>query len=338
MTFADLSQLVETPTYVLRRIAGFLQRELQRIIEASDYTFEDVRDDCWANNLDRPAYNTHVFSVPLEYLLDGANLIARVPVSEIIYPQPLSAQERQQLIEEKTKLVDQLLELNNQLNRHIRDNKDGLVLLVDRRYQALTAQIEELTREIAEFEDAYQQARPNLPLLTFTLLPYFGAAYLDQEGYIFVPDGSGALIHLNNGKTTASIYSQPVYGDDLSFRGDAHRPHQNHLPVFAEAGQSGILAVIEEGEALARIQADIAGKLHSYNVVYPQFTLRPSVMSIVRRYQSRMYQGDIRVRYVFLEGEDADYVGMAHAYQDYCGGSLAFSLFPSMNIFRFFWI
>ena len=189
LTFADLSQLVETPTYVLRRIAGFLQRELQRIIEASDYTFEDVRDDCWANNLDRPAYNTHVFSVPLEYLLDGANLIARVPVSEIIYPQPLSAQERQQLIEEKTKLVDQLLELNNQLNRHIRDNKDGLVLLVDRRYQALTAQIEELTREIAEFEDAYQQARPNLPLLTFTLLPYFGAAYLDQEvTYLFPTD------------------------------------------------------------------------------------------------------------------------------------------------------
>ena len=61
--FADLSQLVETPP-VLRRIAGFLQRELQRIIEASDYTFEDVRDDCLANNLDRPAYNTHVFSVP----------------------------------------------------------------------------------------------------------------------------------------------------------------------------------------------------------------------------------------------------------------------------------
>ena len=44
-------------------------------------------------------------------------------------------------------MVDQLLELNNQLNRHIRDNKDGLVLLVDRRYQALTAQIEELTRK-----------------------------------------------------------------------------------------------------------------------------------------------------------------------------------------------
>jgi hypothetical protein len=339
LTFADLSQLVETPTYVLRRIAGFLQRELQRIIEASDYTFEDVRDDCWANNLDRPAYNTHVFSVPLEYLLDGANLIARVPVSEIIYPQPLSAQERQQLIEEKTKLVDQLLELNNQLNRHIRDNKDGLVLLVDRRYQALTAQIEELTREIAEFEDAYQQARPNLPLLTFTLLPYFGAAYLDQEGYIFVPDGSGALIHLNNGKTTASIYSQPVYGDDLSL-GPREMPiarTQNHLPVFGlKQGSQAFLAVIEEGEALARIQADIAGKLHSYNVVYPQFTLRPSVMSIVRRYQSRMYQGDIRVRYVFLEGEDADYVGMAHAYQDYLRREFGLQPLPKHEHIPFF--
>ncbi len=32
------------------------------------------------------------------------------------------------------------------------------------------------------------------PLHTVTLLPYFGAAYKDQEGYIFMPDGSGALI------------------------------------------------------------------------------------------------------------------------------------------------
>jgi len=320
LSFTDLSQLVETPTYVIRRIAGFLQRELQRIIDASDYTFEAARDDCWANNLDRPAYNTHVFFVPMEYLLDGPNLVVRVPVSEIVYPQPLSAQQRQQLIEEKSKLVDQLLDLNNQLNRHIKDTKDGLTTLVDRKYQALAAQIAEITREITEFEEAHQQVRPNLPILTFTLLPYFGAAYLDQEGYIFVPDGSGALIYLNNGKTTSSIYSQTIYGDDLSL-GPREMPlirTLNHLPVFGlKQGDQAFLAIIEEGEALARIQADVAGKLHSYNVVYPQFTLRPSVMSIVRRYQSRLYQGDIRVRYSFLDGQAANYVGMAHAYQDY---------------------
>jgi len=320
LSFTDLAQLVETPTYVLRRIAGFVQRELQRIIEASDYTFEDARDDCWANNLDRPEYNTHVFFVPMEYVLDGPNLVVRVPVDQIVYPKPLKAAERQALVDEKAKLVDQLLELNKQLSQHVKDNKSGLAVVIDRKYQELAAQIEEITRKIAEFEEEYQQAQPNLPLLTFTLLPYFGAAYLDQEGYLFVPDGSGALIYLNNGKTGASIYSQPVYGEDLSL-GPRDMPlirNLIHLPVFGlKQGDQAFLAIIEEGEALARIQADVAGKLHSYNVVYPQFTLRPSVMAIVRRYQSRMYQGEIRVRYAFLDGDAANYVGMAHAYQDY---------------------
>ena len=43
------------------------------------------------------------------------------------------------------------------------------------------------------------------------LLPYFGAA-AEEEGYLFVPDGSGALIYLNNGKSVYSSYSAQVYG------------------------------------------------------------------------------------------------------------------------------
>ena len=38
-----------------------------------------------------------------------------------------------------------------------------------------------------------------MPLAAITVLPYFGAAGENEEGYIFVPDGSGAIMMLNNG-------------------------------------------------------------------------------------------------------------------------------------------
>ena len=41
------------------------------------------------------------------------------------------------------------------------------------------------------------------------VLPFFGAAGTDADGYMFVPDGSGALINLNNGCKNAA-YSQNI--------------------------------------------------------------------------------------------------------------------------------
>src|SRR5690606_16184774 len=52
------------------------------------------------------------------------------------------------------------------------------------------------------------------PLTNIKFLEFFGAAGLEDEGYIFVPDGSGALIYLNNGKTKSTTYVSRIYGDD----------------------------------------------------------------------------------------------------------------------------
>ena len=52
-------------------------------------------------------------------------------------------------------------------------------------------------------------------LIDISLLPYFGAANTTEQGYFFVPDGSGSLIHFNNGKYNGSAYQQKVYREDL---------------------------------------------------------------------------------------------------------------------------
>ena len=175
--------------------------------------------------------------------------------------------------------------------------------------------------------------RSTMPLVRIRVLENFGAADKTEQGYMFVPDGSGALIYLNNEKTGSPAYSQDLYGRELSSRPrEEMRSHQNdlHLPVFGLTNeQQAWLAVIEEGAAIGRIEADISGRTNSYNTVNASFNTIPQAQvslsghledheqRFMNVYQSRSYKGNISVRYHFLDESEADYVGMAHTYQDY---------------------
>ncbi|MDE6167523.1 MAG: hypothetical protein K2G28_03595, partial [Acetatifactor sp.] len=54
---------------------------------------------------------------------------------------------------------------------------------------------------------------------TISVYPYMGHTYLDEkEGYMFIPDGNGALIYLNNKEGRfKSGFTGMIYGDDPGF-------------------------------------------------------------------------------------------------------------------------
>lgn len=160
------------------------------------------------------------------------------------------------------------------------------------------------------------------------LLPYFMSAGAEEEGYIFVPDGSGSLIYLNNGKTMALSYTDRVYGSDPLMNVQTYSPASDaiKMPVYGLKTRDGAtLAIIEKGAENASIYADISGRSDEFNRVYSYFTIRElEFVSVIGtasgsspRYPEDVYQGDIVVRYKFLSGDEANYVGMAHTYRDY---------------------
>lgn len=160
---------------------------------------------------------------------------------------------------------------------------------------------------------------------TLSILPYFGAANQSAEGYLLVPDGCGALIRFNNGKTTANLYEEEVYGADLSKVSDTSKrvAQQAYLPVFGlNNGENGYLAVIDGGAANASIRAEVAGKRTSYNAASAFFTLRDSNVTSIGDNQVTDYEekvkdiGRMSVRYYFYSN-GGGYSEMARLYRSH---------------------
>lgn len=176
---------------------------------------------------------------------------------------------------------------------------------------------------------------------TISVYPYLGHTYLDQkEGYMFIPDGNGALIYLDDKEGRfRSGFTSMIYGDDPGFaRPSSSNLWQEHnivndankvmAPVYGMAHTSeGIayLAVVEKGAERASIIANPNGANVDYNRIYARFTERVVYTQYNSNNTSSAYQtaesgrshSDLQVHWIFLEGENANYCGMANAYRSY---------------------
>ncbi len=178
-----------------------------------------------------------------------------------------------------------------------------------------------LASEIEETNAAYQ-------LTTVSLLPHFGAADSEAEGYLFVPDGSGALIELNQPGRTAGDYRQYLYGrEQATAQPQLDSMEQTaKLPVFGlKSGDSAMLGIVTSGAGRGLVNASVNGKRCSYSNIYASFIYRDSEMVYIEKKGQtvRVLESDppkperYTVQYRFLQGEEADYVGMAHVFGDW---------------------
>ena len=117
--------------------------------------------------------------------------------------------------------------------------------------------------------------RPSYPITKLNLMPFMGSGNVDDEGYLVVPDGSGALIYFNNGKQNQIAYNINVYGWDEAMPRDAViSDNKAPFPVFGiQKNGAALLCVIEEGAAYAGVHADVSGRNCSQNSVYAHFDM-----------------------------------------------------------------
>lgn len=173
-------------------------------------------------------------------------------------------------------------------------------------------------------------AESSRSVVDVNLLQDLGAAFSDEEGYIITPDGSGAVINFNNGKSKTNEYTQRIYGRDLSKSQEMapKKTEQAYLPILGIVRKdNALLEVVTEGSAYATARAAVSGqKATSYNSAWFNFTLRATDTyfmggqnaSSLNAYQQNLIPEErVTVRYYPIVKDDVSFVDVAKRYQQY---------------------
>ncbi len=174
-----------------------------------------------------------------------------------------------------------------------------------------------------------------------SVLPSFGLASAEQadEGYIFVPDGSGALFKLNSFNGKYPEYDRPVYNNTYydTLYEMPEFPENLTMPVFGmyvtdQAGKSsGYMGIIEKGAELGSIKVQLGTKDTSaggtfYNKVYSAFdSMQYSRVKVFGPYSDNdarflattgLIPVDYKVRYKLFP-DRVTYYDLAKSYKEY---------------------
>lgn len=167
-------------------------------------------------------------------------------------------------------------------------------------------------------------------LLWVRLFPFIGAEHsAGQDGYLFVPDGSGALISFNQTQRNQNkIYKESIYGTDYAFNTTQSSRNTILMPVYGikSNDNKAFLAIVEEGAEYMDVIGSPAGVYSDYNWVAAEARYRSPFRQVTNRAMNRgfityeedhRFHADRTVRYYFMDTDQTDYAGMANRYRQY---------------------
>ncbi len=183
--------------------------------------------------------------------------------------------------------------------------------------------VEILVEEIVEPDDVY--------LMGINLLPLFGAGYNNDEGDLFVPDGSGALIPFGIHNEMALPYDPLFYGEELAIKQEAPKMSTEpvRLPVFGtRSGNDALFGIVTKGDDSSGLSVTYGTENCGYTSVSSVMWYRTNDCKIMfskgsggisdtlyRVSQNHSTNKSYCVEYTLLNGEEANYVGMAKTYR-----------------------
>lgn len=165
-------------------------------------------------------------------------------------------------------------------------------------------------------------------LVSIKLLPLFGAAKPGEDGYIFYPDGSGAIMNIGNYKKDEpefynySIYCSDKADFDVFDSNTAQDIKSLMLPVFGIKHTSGaVFAEIDSGDTNASLHIGVDNFYQSYfelsyrtyNTVLYEFASKAS--GEINVVGTKTAKGDRTVYYHIFSGEKNTYSDMAVCYR-----------------------
>lgn len=167
------------------------------------------------------------------------------------------------------------------------------------------------------------------PITTIDLLPYFTASKAGVEGYTIIPDGSGAILEHDNGRTSYPKYSKRVYSTDLTKTTYVKTNSTNDLmfPMYAVVNTGNSTGIIAEGidcSAQLALTADVSGRVDNYNRNYFTVYLRESQKVVIGssyyknelvKWTNKRLESDVSLSFTPLAQDELDYSSVAQKYR-----------------------
>ena len=156
-----------------------------------------------------------------------------------------------------------------------------------------------------------------IPIESLNIFKYGQFANSGSKGSYIVPSGSGAQFDFADNKSVN--YQLQFYGKDYSYDTYSSDSDYSSHPFFGMVYEDiGCVGIIEEGAEILSLNIENAPNGF---IQYPKLLLTPSQISKVGQsftlYASDSYAGNVKIRYSFFTGEDANYSKFAEYYGKY---------------------
>lgn len=153
----------------------------------------------------------------------------------------------------------------------------------------------------------------------------------ETEDYLFLPDGSGAIIKPKSISTIGESGEMPVYGGDESVGQVLYNSftEQCYLPVYGmKAGNKGLCAIISSSAERSSVNWEVGSSNLRFSSVYPTFNIRgynlierpggfAAYTPNLKVFNENITDERITVNYYPFYGENCGYNDMANIYRDY---------------------
>ncbi len=179
-------------------------------------------------------------------------------------------------------------------------------------------------------------------LTTVELLPFFGASDNSVDGYLFYPDGSGAITTYEKVDTRPSnvkaawyyTYTNKTVNFPNLWNRDAYMRYTAAMPIYGiKNGDHALFGIFTEGAENSGVVVYPSGYIVDLNHMgFEVYTRNVYVVDMysmstglgtastggsVQRVDKKIIPEDKVARFCFLSGDEASYSGMANVYREY---------------------
>lgn len=151
------------------------------------------------------------------------------------------------------------------------------------------------------------------------------------DSWLFLPDGSGAIIRPVDAATVGYMGMSRVYGNDLTVQSyyQTSMVEQIYMPVYGvKKGNSGLFAVINSGVEGASLAWNVGSTNIGYSSVYSVYYFRgyslikpprgySTPAALIKVFADYISTTPFQVAFYPLSGDDAGIMGMAETYRNY---------------------